>query len=127
MQDVTKLAELTEAQNAVRVLTDRLNQANSYLSRYAVQFETTVDSETLDIELKVKKPFNSGSPGAKQAGFIKTIPKDVALYYKSDVSTLAEAICEEVFEILLKSEIKRDLLQDLTRAVVNVAIMESKK
>jgi hypothetical protein len=120
MQDVTKMTEITEAQNTVRVLTERLNAANLYLSRYMVEFDARVNSDNLDIEISVKKPLNGG-------GMIKTIPKEISLYYKNDVSSLAETICEEIFLVLLKNELKKDLMQELTRAVVNVALMDSKK
>lgn len=120
MQDTTKMADLAEAQNTAKILADRLHTANSHLSKYVINFDVGVDNGTFDVTLTAQKPFNGG-------GFIKTIPKDICLYYKNDINSLAETVCEEVFDVLLKPNMKREITALLARAVTNVAIMDSKK
>lgn len=120
MQDTTKMVDLAEAQNTAKILADRLHTANSHLSKYMINFDVGVDTETLDVTLTAQKPFNGG-------GFIKTIPKDICLYYKGDVNSLVETVCEEVFDVLLKPNMKKELTAHLARAITNVAIMDMKK
>ncbi len=120
MQDVTKMADLAEAQNTAKILADRLHAANSQLSKYMISFDVEVNNKTFDVTLTAQKPFNGG-------GFIKTIPKDICLYYKNDVNSLVETICEEVFDVLLKPNMKKELTAHLARAITNIAIMDMKK
>jgi len=119
MQDTTRMSDITEAQNTIKVLNERLQEMAKQLSQFKIDFTVEIVQETFDIKITAVKPFGGG-------GVIKTVPKQIALYYKDDISSLVENVIEEFFDVLLKPILKNELTPITTRAIRNLSIMESK-
>ena len=119
MQDAAHISDITEAQNTIKVLNERLNEMAKYLSMFKVDFSAEIVQATFDIKITAVKPFGGG-------GVIKTIPKQIALYYKDDIPSLVDTIIDEIFNVLIKPVLKNELTPIATRAIKNLSIMENK-
>lgn len=120
MDEHGRAADMTEALNTIKVLNERLQEAAKQLALFKIDFNIEIVQETLDVKITAIKPYGGG-------GVIKTVPKNIALYYKDDVASLTDSVVDEIVDALLKPMLKAQLQQPLARALNNVYITESKK
>jgi len=119
MQEFSRSSDETEAIRAVKILKEKLVEANTLLSKWMIELDANIDARELSISITIKKPFGGG-------GIIKTISRQDAEYFASDISSLVNEIVDQIFELLYRQQIYDDLHDKLFLAIRNVNKMSNK-
>lgn len=111
MEDLNRSAEATAHINTIKVLQDRLAEANRDLRSWKINFEFEV-TEALGVKITATKPFGGG-------GIIKTLSAQDVQFWASDVPGLCEDLAEEFMHLLLKDVLKNAMTESLARSINN--------
>lgn len=118
MEDMIRASELTKTMAKLKVLNEQLAKATADLSVWKIYASAAVTNNG-GISVSVAKKDGSG--------FIHTISPEVVLTDSVDPETIIRVLVDEVFDRLLKEEIRNVLAEPVSRALKNAVTIQSKK
>lgn len=118
MEDLTRGSDIASLSTSLANTQRLLREAVDIVGRWQITFDVELIPHTMSIKVVARK--------SNGAGVIKTIEFGDIEYYSADPDTLVQIIVEEVYSVLLKQEITKELAPKLKMAVTNCMRMKSK-
>jgi hypothetical protein len=119
MEDLTRPSDMVSAMGTIKNQGEKLATALTELAKWQITISVEVVADTLDLKITARK-------GTK-LGFISTIPKDKVLYFSQDPDALIDNILTEVYEKLLKEQLRNEHTEVLSKAIKNLTMIASRQ
>lgn len=118
MEEIVRSSDITGAMRQLKALSTLLNEATEELKRWQIAVDVQVIPDSFDLKVTVTKPGGDG--------FIKTVPKEDVFYYGSDVEGLIDSVIADIFDKLIRPEIRNEIGTKIARASKNVLALSGK-
>lgn len=119
MEDLSRPSDMVSAMGTIKNQGEKLTAALAELAKWQIAISVEVVPETLDLRITARK-------GAK-LGFISTIPKDEVVYFSQDADALIDNILTDVYEKLLKEQLRNEHTDVLSKAIKNLTMIASRQ